>query len=38
VIEKGAQVLGVELDALIADVILGLRTTADAIGLGSPAG
>lgn len=37
VIEKVAQMLGVELDALIADVILGLRTVADTIGLGSPA-
>jgi len=37
VIEKGAQMLGVELDALIADVILGLRTAADTIGLGNPA-
>lgn len=37
VIEKGAQMLGVELDALIAAVIAGMRTVADAIGLGSAA-
>jgi hypothetical protein len=36
-IENGAQLLGVELDALIADVVQGMRTAADAIGLGSPA-
>lgn len=33
VIEKGAQMLGVEIDALIADVIQGMRSVADAIGL-----
>ncbi len=32
-IERGAQRLGVELDALIADVIAGMRSVADAIGL-----
>lgn len=37
VIEKGAQMLGVELDILIADVIQGMRMAADAIGLGCPA-
>lgn len=33
VIEKGAQLLGVELDALMADVIQGMRNVAGAIGL-----
>ena len=32
-IEKGAQMLGVELDALIADAIAGMRTVAADIGL-----
>ena len=36
VIEKGAQMLGVELDTLIADTIQGMRSAADAIGLGAP--
>ena len=34
VIEKGAQMLGVELDVLMADVIMGMRTVAEDIGLG----
>jgi len=34
VIEKGAAMLGVELDELIADVIMGMRGVADDIGLG----
>ena len=33
VIEKGSQMLGVELDTLIADVIMGMREVAGAIGL-----
>jgi putative nucleotidyltransferase with HDIG domain len=33
VIRKGAERLGVDLDALIADVILGMREVAEAIGL-----
>jgi predicted hydrolase (HD superfamily) len=33
VIEKGAEMLGVTLDELIADCILGMRTVADQIGL-----
>ncbi len=33
VIEKGSQMLGVELDTLIADVIMGMREVAAAIGL-----
>ncbi len=37
VIEKGARLLGVELDALIADVIQGMRSVAGAIGLGNGA-
>jgi predicted hydrolase (HD superfamily) len=37
VIERGAQMLGVDLDQLIADVIAGMREVADAIGLaGNP--
>lgn len=35
VIEKGAQMLDVGLDALIADVIMGMRTVAADIGLGA---
>ncbi len=34
VIEKGAAMLGVPLDALVADTIEGMRTVAGAIGLG----
>ena len=34
VIEKGAAMLGVEKDALIADVIAGMREVATGIGLG----
>lgn len=38
VIEKGAQMLGVPLDELITDTIMGMREVADAIGLkGNPA-
>jgi predicted hydrolase (HD superfamily) len=33
VIEKGAEMLGVTLDELISDCILGMRTVADQIGL-----
>jgi len=33
-IERGAALLGIELDSLIGEVILGLRDVADAIGLG----
>jgi predicted hydrolase (HD superfamily) len=33
VIEQGAQMLGVELETLIADVIMGMREVAVAIGL-----
>ena len=33
VIRKGAEMLGVDLDALITDVIMGMREVADAIGL-----
>jgi putative nucleotidyltransferase with HDIG domain len=33
VIEKGAQMLGVDLEALISDVIMGMREVAPAIGL-----
>ena len=33
VIEKGADMLGVELSALITDTIMGMRDVADAIGL-----
>ena len=33
VIEKGAEMLGVELNDLISDVIMGMREVADAIGL-----
>ena len=37
VIEKGAEMLGVELSELISDVIMGMREVADEIGLkGSP--
>jgi len=38
VIEKGVQMLDVVLDVLIADVIQGMRSVADAIGLGTGAG
>jgi hypothetical protein len=38
IIEKGAAMLGMELPALIAETILGMRTVAEDIGLkGSPA-
>ena len=38
-IEKGAEDLGVELNELITDTIMGMRTVAEAIGLkGEPAG
>ena len=33
VIEKGAQMMGVDLEALISDVIMGMREVAPAIGL-----
>jgi len=33
IIEKGAQMLGMELTDLITDTILGMREVADAIGL-----
>lgn len=33
VIEKGAQMMGVELEALIADVIMGMRAIAPTIGM-----
>lgn len=33
IIEKGAQILGVELNDLITDVIMGMREVADEIGL-----
>jgi predicted hydrolase (HD superfamily) len=37
VIEKGAEMLGVELGELITDVIMGMREVADEIGLrGNP--
>lgn len=36
VIEKGAAMLGVEISALVADTIEGMRTVADRIGLGGP--
>jgi predicted hydrolase (HD superfamily) len=37
VIEKGAQMLGMELTDLITDTIMGMREVADEIGLkGSP--
>ena len=34
VIEKGAQMLGVDVSELIADAIMGMREVADEIGLG----
>jgi predicted hydrolase (HD superfamily) len=34
VIEKGAEMLGVNLDELITDCIMGMRTVASEIGLG----
>jgi predicted hydrolase (HD superfamily) len=38
IIEKGAAMLGVDLNDLIAETILGMRTAAEAIGLkGNPA-
>jgi putative nucleotidyltransferase with HDIG domain len=36
VIEKGAEMLGVTLDDLITDCIMGMREVADQIGLGGP--
>jgi predicted hydrolase (HD superfamily) len=36
VIEKGAAMLGVSLDELISDCIMGMRTVAEDIGLGAP--
>ena len=33
IIEKGAQMLGVELSELITDTIMGMRTVAEEIGL-----
>ena len=36
VIEKGAEMLGVNLDDLITDCIMGMRTVAKEIGLGGP--
>ena len=38
VIEKGAQMLGVDVSALIEDAIMGMREAADAIGLKGVAG
>lgn len=38
VIQKGAEMLGVELSELITDVILGMREVADDIGLAGQAG
>ncbi len=38
VIEKGAQMLGVELSDLFTDVIMGMREVADEIGLAGSAG
>ncbi len=38
VIEKGAEMLGVTLDELITDCIMGMRVVADEIGLGGPPG
>jgi putative nucleotidyltransferase with HDIG domain len=38
VIEKGAQMLGVDVGALIEDAIMGMREAADAIGLKGVAG
>ncbi len=38
VIEKGAQMLGMDVSALIEDTILGMREAADAIGLKGQAG
>lgn len=38
VIEKGAEMLGVELGELISDVIMGMREVADEIGLSGSAG
>ena len=38
VIEKGAQMLGVDVSALIEDAIMGMREAADAIGLKGQAG
>lgn len=34
IIEKGAQMLGIEIHELVADVIMGMREVADQIGLG----
>ena len=36
VIEKGAEMLGVNIDDLITDCIMGMRTVAKEIGLGGP--
>ena len=36
VIEKGAEMLGVSLDELITDCIMGMRTVAEEIGLSDP--
>ncbi len=38
VIEKGAQMLGMDVNALIEDAIMGMREVADAIGLKGQAG
>ena len=38
VIEKGAEMLGVSLDELITDCIMGMRTIAEEIGLGDKKG
>jgi predicted hydrolase (HD superfamily) len=38
VIEKGAEMLGIELSELITDVIMGMREVAEEIGLGGDAG
>lgn len=37
IIEKGAEMLGMELSELITETILGMRKVADKIGLGMPA-
>lgn len=37
IIEKGAEMLGMELSELITETILGMRKVADEIGLGMPA-
>jgi predicted hydrolase (HD superfamily) len=36
VIEKGAQILGIELDVVITDTIMGMREVAEQVGLKGP--